>query len=80
MQSAEEASVGLCARCRMASVARSARGGRFWRCARADADPAYLRYPPLPVLRCAGFEEGGTLDPGGAGSGPKAPARERGER
>jgi hypothetical protein len=80
MQAGEEASVGLCARCCMASVARSARGGRFWRCERADSDPAYLRYPPLPVLRCLGFEEAGKLGPGGAGSDPRAPARERGER
>jgi hypothetical protein len=80
MQAEEQASVGLCARCRMASVQRSARGGRFWRCGRADSDPAYRRYPPLPVLRCPGFEQGDKLGPGGdaAGSGP--PERERGER
>jgi hypothetical protein len=80
MQPEEEASVGLCARCKVASVQRSARGGRFWRCGRADTDAAYLRYPPLPVLRCPGFEEGGKLGSGGAGPGPKRPARERGER
>jgi hypothetical protein len=53
----EQARVGLCARCRFAVVQPSARGSRFWRCLRADSDPAYRRYPPLPVLRCAGFEQ-----------------------
>ena len=80
MQAGEEASVGLCARCRMASVQRTARGSRFWRCRRADTDPAFLRYPPLPVLRCPGFEEGGKLAPERGAAGPGAPGRERGER
>ena len=78
MVAGEERSVGLCARCRMARVQDTARGSRFWRCTRADADPAYPRYPPLPVLRCPGFEPGGKLaarDPD-PGAGP----RERGER
>jgi hypothetical protein len=47
--------VGLCATCRFAAVQRSARGGEFWRCRRAERDAAYPRYPPLPVLRCPGF-------------------------
>lgn len=50
---------GLCARCRHARVKRSARGSRFWRCARADGDPRYRRYPPLPVTACPGFEVAG---------------------
>jgi hypothetical protein len=54
---------GLCERCRHARCQRSARGALFWRCLRADHDPAFRRYPPLPVERCAGFEEG----PGPAG-------------
>jgi hypothetical protein len=75
-----EASVGLCARCASASLQRSARGSEFWRCGRAEADPAYLRYPPLPVLRCPGFEEGGKLGSEGEAPAPRRPARERGER
>jgi hypothetical protein len=57
--------VGLCARCSHARVKRSKRGGAFWRCARADEDPAFRRYPPLPVLRCPGHE-------------PPAPGSDRG--
>jgi hypothetical protein len=51
--------VGLCARCAHAAVQRGARGAEFWRCLRADADPAFRRYPPLPVRRCDGFAEDG---------------------
>jgi hypothetical protein len=46
---------GLCAYCRHLEVLRSPRSV-FVRCARADHDPRLPRYPPLPVLRCAGFE------------------------
>jgi hypothetical protein len=52
--------VGLCADCRHARVVETARGSRFWRCARADEDPRYARYPPLPVRACPGHETGGT--------------------
>ena len=50
--------IGLCSDCAHARVQRSAKGAAFWRCLRADADPRYLRYPPLPVIACAGFEPG----------------------
>jgi hypothetical protein len=45
---------------------RSARGATFWRCLRADGDADFTRYPPLPVHRCGGFEEGdaGATAPG----------------
>jgi hypothetical protein len=46
------ARVGLCASCAHAAVQRSARGSEFWRCLRADHDPALRRYPPLPVRAC----------------------------
>jgi len=50
--------VGLCASCRFAARQRNARGSHFWRCRRADTDPAFRRYPPLPVRSCPGFESG----------------------
>jgi len=54
---------GLCADCLHARTVRGARTV-FWSCARSVTDPAYPRYPSLPVLRCAGFE------PAGAGREP----------
>ena len=51
-----DASIGLCARCCRVRVQSTKRGGIFYRCARADENDAYLRYPPLPVRQCRGFE------------------------
>jgi hypothetical protein len=51
--------VGLCSICRHARLQSTARGGRFWRCLRADTDPHYVRYPRLPVVKCRGHEEPG---------------------
>ena len=51
--------VGLCSACAFAVVQRSAKGAHFWRCRRSDDDADFLRYPPLPVRRCRGFEPGG---------------------
>ncbi|MBI1354809.1 MAG: hypothetical protein GC160_10710 [Acidobacteria bacterium] len=48
--------MGLCAACAHVAVTRSAKGSTFYRCRRAKTDPAYAKYPPLPVLRCPGFE------------------------
>ncbi len=48
--------VGLCAACAHARVVESRRGSRFWFCERSRTDPAFARYPPLPVLSCRGYE------------------------
>ena len=45
---------GLCAACRHGEIVRSQRSA-FLRCALADRDPRYARYPILPVLACRGF-------------------------
>jgi arginine deiminase len=47
---------GLCADCRHARPVTSSRGSTFLRCARADTDEGYARYPRLPVLVCPGHE------------------------
>jgi hypothetical protein len=47
---------GLCGSCRHSHVITNARGSRFYLCRRAHDDPAFHRYPPLPVSACAGFE------------------------
>jgi hypothetical protein len=51
-----ERSAGLCATCQHAQVIRSDRGSRFVLCGRSKTDPAFPRFPPLPVLVCPGFE------------------------
>lgn len=71
MNAAALPTVGLCVDCRHAEVVASARS-RFLRCARSDSDPAFARYPHLPVLVCRGYEGGG-----GAGGGEGARIRGR---
>jgi hypothetical protein len=47
---------GLCAGCvhlRLLAAPRSV----FVRCGLAATDPAFPRYPALPVLRCAGYRQ-----------------------
>jgi hypothetical protein len=47
-------SVGLCCRCLHARIVRTPRS-TFWRCALAETDARFDRYPRLPVIRCDGF-------------------------
>ncbi|MDA0270414.1 MAG: hypothetical protein O2798_11575 [Chloroflexi bacterium] len=47
---------GLCGRCEHVRTVASGKGSVFFRCARHDDDPAFPKYPRLPVLRCTGFE------------------------
>ena len=47
---------GLCDSCRHQKLIRTGRGSEFSMCLRSKEDPAYPKYPRLPVLRCAGFE------------------------
>jgi len=49
---------GLCATCAWARRVVSSRESVYWRCARAEVDPRFPKYPRLPVLACAGWEEG----------------------
>jgi hypothetical protein len=56
MPSAPELSRGLCDGCRHQRLVPNTRGSVFSLCERSRTDPAYPRYPPIPVLSCAGFE------------------------
>ena len=48
--------VGLCVRCAWRRDVVTATS-RFVLCTRAFDDPAYPKYPRLPVLQCAGYVE-----------------------
>jgi hypothetical protein len=54
--------VGLCAVCRHCQRVEGARTV-FYLCTRSLTDPRFQKYPPLPVLSCAGY------DPTGANTG-----------
>lgn len=47
---------GLCDSCRHQRVVRNTRGSRFSLCRRSETDPAFPRYPRIPVAACPGFE------------------------
>ena len=50
-----EAREGLCARCVHARRVTNDRGSVFVRCAYADVDPSFPKYPRLPVTACAAY-------------------------
>jgi hypothetical protein len=52
----ERARAGLCADCVHARQIESDRGARFYLCELSAVDPAYRKYPALPVIRCAGYQ------------------------
>jgi hypothetical protein len=48
--------VGLCFACLHARKMASDRGSVFYRCALAETDPRFAKYPRLPVLQCSEFK------------------------
>jgi hypothetical protein len=46
---------GLCADCAHAQRVESSRGSIFYLCKLSVADPAYPKYPRLPVMQCSGY-------------------------
>lgn len=48
--------VGLCLTCQHTRRTESDRGSLFYRCALAESDPRFPKYPRLPVLKCSGFK------------------------
>jgi hypothetical protein len=50
-----EARVGLCATCRFHRIITGARSA-FYLCEKSFTDPRFRRYPPLPVVKCDGYE------------------------
>lgn len=51
------APAGLCETCRHARALAS-RSSVFLRCALAEVDPDFPRYPRLPIVACRGYERG----------------------
>jgi len=47
---------GLCPRCAWVRVLTSDRGATFLLCCLSKQDPRFARYPPQPMLACAGFK------------------------
>jgi hypothetical protein len=47
---------GLCNACVHQQLVPNRRGSVFSLCRRSKTDPAFPRYPRLPVVECRGFE------------------------
>lgn len=61
---------GLCRTCQWCRVVATDRS-RFYLCRRSFEDPAFRKYPNLPVLTCAGYEKGDPQVPPDAGEKPE---------
>lgn len=46
----------LCEKCRHLKEVVSGKGSRFLLCQKSADDQRFPKYPPQPVVRCAGFE------------------------
>jgi hypothetical protein len=46
----------------MMKEVRTPKGSRFLLCERSRSDPRYAKYPPQPVVKCAGYEGAGWDD------------------
>ena len=51
---------GLCDSCAHVRLITSAKGSRFYLCNKSLTDPAFPKYPGIPVLSCAGYLPSGT--------------------
>ena len=47
---------GLCDSCRYQRIVRSGRGSVFTMCLKSREDPAFPKYPRVPVTSCPGYE------------------------
>jgi hypothetical protein len=47
---------GLCADCEQSRRVESSHQSTFYLCQLSATDPAFPKYPPLPVIRCRGYE------------------------
>ena len=49
-------SAGLCHSCQHVRVIRSDKGSVFYMCTLSATDARFPKYPPIPVLRCNGYQ------------------------
>ena len=56
------ARIGLCADCQHMRLIKSDRGSVFYFCQLSASDARFPKYPRLPVLQCAGYEQISTAE------------------
>ena len=47
---------GLCGTCQHSKRTETKRESVFYRCHLAQTNPVFAKYPPLPVVRCDGYQ------------------------
>ena len=50
----KDPAIGLCGNCQHCRIVKGERSA-FYMCRLSLTNPEYRKYPPLPVLRCAGY-------------------------
>jgi hypothetical protein len=61
--------IGLCATCHHSRTVEARSGSDFRFCSKAKTELSYPKYPPLPVTRCAGYEQSSVFN-GSPGNEP----------
>jgi hypothetical protein len=64
---------GLCNKCQHMREVLTGKGSRFLRCGLSDTNNRYAKYPPLPVMRCGGYQPGEPPPPDGTRRLPDHP-------
>jgi hypothetical protein len=54
-RASDTARAGLCATCLQARRVETAKNSAFYLCQRSVTDPAFPKYPRLPVIQCTGY-------------------------
>lgn len=54
----------LCERCEHCQTVVSGKGSRFLLCRLTRTDDRFPKYPPQPVVRCAGYQAAGSAEGG----------------
>jgi hypothetical protein len=57
------AAFGLCDTCRHQRLVPTGRGSLFTMCLKSREDPAFPKYPRVPVRACAGYEKRSSESP-----------------
>lgn len=52
--------VGLCETCTHSQIVISSKGSSFVLCRLSEVDPAFRRYPVLPMITCPGYKAADT--------------------
>ena len=53
----------LCQHCQFVRIVKTPQGAEYLLCQKWQTDKRFAKYPPQPVLACAGFQPGNSSPP-----------------